>query len=111
MNHYPYILFHKTPEQLRRLGARGGRAQARNRRARTALPAPRPQSLAARVAPAESTAEAIAVLDAQFPWLRGAEKSAGSRPNRASDPWPSHGSRRHHPGQALVPVTGTAVLL
>jgi hypothetical protein len=34
MTNYPYILFNKSPEQLRRLGARGGKAQARNRRAR-----------------------------------------------------------------------------
>jgi len=45
MTHYPYILFNKSPEQLRRLGALR-----------------------------ENAAEAIAVLDAQFPWLRGAEK-------------------------------------
>jgi hypothetical protein len=32
MNHSPYLLFHQSPEQLRRVGARGGKAQARNRR-------------------------------------------------------------------------------
>ena len=32
MTHSPYLLFHQTPEQLRRIGARGGKAQARNRR-------------------------------------------------------------------------------
>ena len=66
--------FNKSPEQLRRLGARGGRAYGYNQKVRrprlpTSLPtAPIP------VAPRETTAEAIAVLDAQFPWLRGAEK-------------------------------------
>ena len=34
---YPYILFNKSPEQLRRLGACGGKANARNQRARRAL--------------------------------------------------------------------------
>src|SRR5229473_2245076 len=74
MTNYPYILFNKSPEQLRRLGARGGRAYGYHQRARrprrpTSLPtAPIP------VAPRETTAQAIAVLDAQFPWLRGAEK-------------------------------------
>jgi hypothetical protein len=28
MTQYPYILFNKSPEQLRRLGARGGRPSA-----------------------------------------------------------------------------------
>jgi len=41
MTHYPYILFNQTPDTLRRIGGRGGKAQARNRRARrTTLPAP-----------------------------------------------------------------------
>jgi hypothetical protein len=30
MNHYPYTLFNKSPEQLRLLGARGGKAYGRN---------------------------------------------------------------------------------
>src|SRR5712675_1050865 len=34
---YPYILFNKSPEQLRRLGACGGKANARNQRARRAV--------------------------------------------------------------------------
>jgi hypothetical protein len=46
MTNYPYILFNKSPEQLRRLGARGGKAYGRNQRARRArlsrLPAPPP---------------------------------------------------------------------
>jgi hypothetical protein len=74
MTNYPYILFNKSPEQLRRLGARGGRAFGCNQRARRACAATPPQTVVRRVAPRESAAEAIAVLDAQFPWLRGAEK-------------------------------------
>jgi hypothetical protein len=77
-----YILFNKTLEQARQLGARGGRAYASNQRARRArLPAPLP-TVPLRQAPRETTAEAIAVLDAQFPWLRGAGKRlSGSRPS------------------------------
>jgi hypothetical protein len=77
-----YILFNKTLEQARRLGARGGRAYACNQRARRArMPAPLP-TVPLRLAPRETTAEAIAVLDAQFPWLRGAGKRiSGSGPS------------------------------
>jgi hypothetical protein len=74
MTNYPYILFNKSPEQLRRLGARGGRAYGRNQRVRRAqMPTPSAAG-ALPAAPDETAAEAIAVLDAQFPWLRGAEK-------------------------------------
>jgi len=69
-----YILFNKSLEQARRLGARGGKAHACNQRARRArMPAPLP-ILPLLLPPRETTAQAIAVLDAQFPWLRGAEK-------------------------------------
>jgi hypothetical protein len=74
MNNYPYILFNKSPEQLRRQGARGGKIFGRNHRARRALmptpPAPIPPPAEAR----ETTATAISTLDAQFPWLRSTEK-------------------------------------
>ena len=36
MTNYPYILFNQSPEDLRRIGARGGRAYGRNRRGRRA---------------------------------------------------------------------------
>ena len=75
MTHYPYILFNQSPQQLRRIGARGGKARARNRRLRLWAQAQGEPPIAAcpdRVT--ETTAEAIALLDAQFPWLRGAEK-------------------------------------
>jgi len=67
----PYILFHQSPADLRRLGARGGKAHGRNQRARRAL---LPPPMLPRPVPQETGAEAIARLDAQFPWLRGAEK-------------------------------------
>jgi hypothetical protein len=74
MTNYPHILFNKSPEQLRLLGARGGRAYGRNQRDRRArMPTP-PASVPGRVAPSETAAQASSLLDAQFPWLRGAEK-------------------------------------
>ena len=68
------LLFHQTAAQLRRVGARGGRASARNRRARlrtTAPPPPHP----------ETTAAAIAALEAQFPWL----SQMGLRPTKEDE--------------------------
>jgi hypothetical protein len=85
MTNYPYILFNKSPEQLRRLGARGGRAYGRNQRVRRAqMPTP-PAAGALPAAHGENAAEAIAVLDAQFPWLRGAE-SDSQEPASTSEP-------------------------
>jgi len=72
VTHDLYLAFHQTAEQLRRLGARGGRASARNRRARQ-NPAPPPKTVPP-PPPVETTAAAIAALDAQFPWLRGAHR-------------------------------------
>jgi hypothetical protein len=74
MNSHSHILFNKTLEEARRLGARGGRAYARSQRARRALLAAVARPVLAPAVPLETAAEAIAVLDAQFPWLRGAEK-------------------------------------
>jgi len=87
MTHYPYILFDKSPEQLRDLGARGGRTSARNRRLRLLTQPPAPAPMAGVPGPKEQTAaEAIAALDAQFPWLRGAEqRRAPRRPQRRAD--------------------------
>ena len=71
---HPYALFNKSPMQLRLIGARGGRTYGRNLRARRALmPRPPPASPLGS-APRQSTAEAVAALDAQFPWLCCAEK-------------------------------------
>ena len=66
--------FGTSPEQLRRLGARGGRAYSRNQRARRALLATPPEAVPPRAVSPATTAESIAILDARFPWLRGAEK-------------------------------------
>jgi hypothetical protein len=75
MTNYPYILFNKSPLQLRLIGARGGRAFGRNQRLRRALlPTTLPDALPRRATLVPTTAEAIALLDAQFPWLRAAER-------------------------------------
>ena len=79
MTNYPYILFNKSPLQLRLIGARGGRVFGRNQRARIALMPTPPQAATIRAAPAQTTADAIALLDAQFPWLRCAEKRLSSK--------------------------------
>ena len=74
-----YILFNKSLEQCRRLGACGGRAHARNcrlRRLALALPA---QTISSADPQPETAAEAIAILDTQFPWLRGAENRKAAR--------------------------------
>jgi hypothetical protein len=77
MTNYPWILFNKSPLQLRLIGARGGRTFGRNQRARRArialMPTP-PPAVALSAASGQTIAEAIALLDAQFPWLRCAEK-------------------------------------
>ena len=73
MADYSHILFNKTPDQLKRLGARGGKAYGRNQRARRALAPLQPESIARPAVPQETTPAAIAILDAQFPWLRGVE--------------------------------------
>src|ERR1039458_977306 len=83
MTNYPYVLFNKSPLQLRLIGARGGRAYGRNQRARRArlalMPLP-PPTVTMGAAPGPTAAEAVALLDAQFPWLRAAEKRAGCEP-------------------------------
>ena len=84
MTKYPYILFNQSPEDLRRIGARGGRAHGRNRRG---LRAQVRRSLGAVDRPVvhlETAEEAIATLDAQFSWLRGAGETHSRRRWRTS---------------------------
>ena len=73
MTEHPYVLFNKSPEQLRHLGAWGGRTFARNQRVRRALAAPYPSPRRNRRYGGKLQQEAIRVLDALFPWLHGAE--------------------------------------
>jgi hypothetical protein len=86
MTDFSYLLFNQTPEQLRRIGARGGKAQARNRRARLLTQEAQPCGALLHPLP-QTAAQALAALDAQFPWLCGAEKrSAPRRPQRICTP-------------------------
>ena len=86
MTEYPYILFNKSPEQLRQLGACGGRASARNQRARRALVPTPPEVVPPPALPQQTTAEDIQVLDTQFPWLRGAERKRSRNRERVPAP-------------------------
>jgi hypothetical protein len=96
VTNYPYILFNKSPLQLRLLGARGGRAYGRNQRARRARMPPPPPAVPLPAAPQETTAQAIAVLDAQFPWLHCAERRI-KRGNNLPAAFPVAGLRLHSP--------------
>jgi hypothetical protein len=87
MTNYPYVLFNKSPLQLRLIGARGGRAFGRNQRLRRALlPTAPPDAVSRRPPLLPTPADAIALLDAQFPWLRAAERRVpfAARVRRAS---------------------------
>ena len=75
------LLFHQSAEQLRRVSARGGRATARNRRARLRNAPPPPPALPPPQPHAETTAAAIAALEAQFPWL----SQMGLRPTKGDE--------------------------
>ena len=95
---YPHALFNKSPLQLRRIGALGGKAHGRNQRARRALMPTPPAATPLRSAARQSTADAVAVLDAQFPWLRCVERrrcsTAASHQRRTqSRPETSSGGR------------------
>ena len=82
-----YYQFPQTPGQARRCGARGGKTTARHRREqRDGAAGTISEPLASEaepLTPPETTAAAIARLDAQFPWLREAERRSGKHPVRS----------------------------
>src|SRR6266550_7150827 len=85
MPHDVYYQFITTPGQARRAGARGGKATVRNRRERLdRTPAALPEPKAGSQSSLETTAAAIALLDMQYPWLRGAEKRFSNRSPHAA---------------------------
>jgi len=100
MTNYPSILFNKSPLQLRLIGARGGRAFGRNQRARRARIAllPVTQTAPLSTTSGQTTAEAIALLDAQFPWLRCAEKRLSPKRQIQSDQTANNGNGRRQSG-------------
>jgi hypothetical protein len=77
----PY--FHLTIAGCRRVGALGGRRSAQNRKLRQASQVHASQENAE--VPLETAAEAIAALDRQFPWLRGAERRNRGRATNERD--------------------------
>jgi len=80
-----YYRFLQPPGQARHAGARGGKATARNRRERVdgaAAEVPERKAGSAPQVQRETTAAASALLDAQYPWLRGAEKRFSNRSHR-----------------------------
>ena len=84
-----YYQFPQTLGQARRCGARGGKATARNRRQRldsaeTEMHQPLANEAEPQV-PVETTVGAIALLDAQFPWLRGVERRCSKRHSQLED--------------------------
>jgi hypothetical protein len=68
--HDMQILFSKTIEECRQLGARGGRAHARNLRLRQSQAQVQPVAQLPEL-PSETVHEASLRLDVQFPWLAG----------------------------------------
>jgi hypothetical protein len=83
MSHEVFYQFPQTAGQARRVGARGGKATARNRRERLdGAAAEITEPLASEAepqVPLETAAAASALLDAQYPWLRGAERRPPTR--------------------------------
>jgi hypothetical protein len=95
MADYSHIYFNKSPLQLRLIGARGGKARVRNLRARRALLPTPPAAVPLPGIPGQTAAEAVAVLDAQFPWLRRAEQRiTRSQPPRSLPAAPPRRARR-----------------
>ena len=70
-------LINKTPEDMRRIGAVGGRARGRNLRFRQAQQVPVTGELSR--PPEETAAEAIRRIDALCPWLVGVERRDARR--------------------------------
>ena len=76
MSHEVYYHFPQADGQARRAGARGGKAAARYRRERLdniAAAVAEPTACQEPPFALETTAAAIALLDAHYPWLRGTD--------------------------------------
>ena len=99
------ILFRKTIEQCRQLGARGGRAHARNLRLRKPQ-VPLPPGAEIPGPPSETAHQASLRLDAQFPWLAAAFTP---RPTRQARPASGGHHRRDRVIHRLGPIADQPV--
>jgi hypothetical protein len=72
------ILFNRTIDQCRIIGRRGGRARARNLRARETSHVA--AVLAATQSEDETARQAIERIDTQCPWLKGCELRTTGQP-------------------------------
>jgi hypothetical protein len=87
MSHEVYYHFPQADGQARRAGARGGKAAARHRRERLnnlAAEGAEPPACPDPPFALETTAAAIALLDARYPWLRGTERRSLRSPGSAA---------------------------
>jgi hypothetical protein len=89
------ILFRKTVEQCRQLGARGGRAHARNLRL-CKFQAPVLPVAEIPGPPSETAHQASLRLDAQFPWLAAAFAPRPTRRARPASGGHHHRDRATH---------------
>jgi hypothetical protein len=111
MTEFPYILFNQSPEQMRQLGACGGRAYARNQRPRRALVATPPETVPPPAIPAQTTAEAIHLLDTPKNCTIGVTFSPHSARTRIARPgFPSPLEIRHNSGIHTVRVVPVSLL-
>jgi len=99
------ILFRKTIEQCRQLGARGGRAHARNLRLRQSQ-APLQPVAEIPGPPSETAHQASLRLDAQFPWLAAA---FAPRPTHRARPASGGHHRRDRDTHRLGPISSQPV--
>ena len=99
------ILFRKTIEQCRQLGARGGRTHARNLRLRQSQ-APLQPGAEIPGPPSETAHQASLRLDAQFPWLAAA---FAPRPMHRARPASGGHHRRDRATHRLGPISGQPV--
>ena len=110
------ILFNKTIEECRKLGALGGRAYGRNLRIRRSQ-GPIPPVAQLPAPPSQTAHQASLRLDAQCPWLAGAfarRPARNLRPGVASGEllglsprcdWPCGSSARERPRRQRFSIT------
>jgi hypothetical protein len=76
---YPYTLFNKSPLQLRRIGALGGKAHGRNQRARRALMSAPPASVLFATLPSKALPRPSPNWTPGFPGCAAEKRSCPNR--------------------------------